>query len=421
MIYILSLLEAIQYKERKASNLLTFQLIRFALMFCVSLFFADLSALTQEQGRVRNAPNINFDKWTPPRYVFQDSIRFTIRAHFPVDRTQYGTLWVEDEAGFILMGPVPALGRSATNIAGSSNPSRNPIQRNGDTPTGDYEAIPVMSDQLNSAGVPFNEVLSSSGKLSYGNEGMLFLKPVSGQAYQAKQAGRGSIMIHAGDPANNGGLRPTAGCIRLFAQDMAALFALVASNEYGTQLVAENISSIVTTGLPAPGETTDDVISDPIPMVEERIEEVRRFTNTILDYHRYLNDVIGEVISDPTRKQIIEENERLQDWLDYRDHHYYLDYLAGMANSMLDDYIRAGQAGMGAVPNSIAVEYEPLNYARNTSTGTRNSSNRDNGVYSVDLGGRAFVDYGEQYGPAGVDNPPPGGRNSTIRPCCIYE
>lgn len=132
----------------------------------------------------------------------------------PADRTQPGTLRLRNNAGRTVAGPFAAFGKAdGRTAARKGNPGRSPILPFGDTPHGVYEAVDTIAT---GDGTNHNEH-------SYGPHGAIRLRPRSGEAKLASDAGRTGLLIHGGAPSTNGGLRPTNGCIRLSNDDMNAL------------------------------------------------------------------------------------------------------------------------------------------------------------------------------------------------------
>lgn len=138
----------------------------------------------------------------------------TIRIQFSRNRWERGFLTV---AG--TQFGCPCLGRADQAAAAKvGNPFRNPLRRNGDTPTGTYRAW-------------VGKVLRS--ERSYGPHPVIRLDPIGGDALEAKRNGRAGLLIHGGDPAADGrSLRPTHGCVRVSNFHQKALLdALAGSGE----------------------------------------------------------------------------------------------------------------------------------------------------------------------------------------------
>ena len=124
------------------------------------------------------------------------------------DRRKPGTLMIADVIA------VPCLGK-ADNAAAAKvgNPSRSPIERNGDTPRGSYMA------QVGST-----YAATAAQRRSYGPHPVIRLTPQAGECLTAHKLGRRGLLIHGGDPAADGvSLRPTHGCIRLSNKHQGAL------------------------------------------------------------------------------------------------------------------------------------------------------------------------------------------------------
>ncbi len=129
----------------------------------------------------------------------------TIEVRLHSDRTKTGTLHLNDDSGTVLAGPYTVLGKSDTQIAEEyGNPSRDPTQPYGDTPTGVYEVAGYKTTGTHH--YPAH---------SYGHFGAIALKAREGQAMVAEENGRTGLLIHSGDPGHGGQLRPTNGCLRL--------------------------------------------------------------------------------------------------------------------------------------------------------------------------------------------------------------
>lgn len=181
------------------------------------------------------------------------------------DRDEYGQATLLHESGFVVFGPVPVLGRSTGS---ERNPDADPLLPYGNTPTGTYESWVRSTEERNSRGEVYSQVRSRSGKLSYGSSGLLVLRPESGQAKRAELNGRSGLLIHAGELGDNFGLRPTAGCLRLYPDDMKQLVSYIA--HYRSTITAEISIGTVTVDLPPPyaRNEPDTAAVDPPPMLE---------------------------------------------------------------------------------------------------------------------------------------------------------
>lgn len=142
----------------------------------------------------------------------------TIRVQFPRDRTKPGSLELVSEDGEVLF-ECPCLGK-ADNAAAArvGNPTRDPVNRNGDTPLGRYKAVWESP--------PRNP--TAAYLRSYGPYGFIRLIPLSGQAAKAALEGkRKGLGLHGGALNARGELRPTHGCIRVTDGDMVRIVGLV--------------------------------------------------------------------------------------------------------------------------------------------------------------------------------------------------
>ena len=134
------------------------------------------------------------------------------------DRTEVGTIHIENNDGNLMIGPFAALCKADTITASDEgNSSCDPKQLYGDTPLGEYQVIRIDA--------------SPSGQFEdYGSEGVLELEAISGDALEAKDNGRTSILIHAGNPDFEGNLQPTNGSVRMFNPDIKQLIDTIKIN-----------------------------------------------------------------------------------------------------------------------------------------------------------------------------------------------
>jgi hypothetical protein len=136
-----------------------------------------------------------------------------IESKLPRDRRVTGTLVVTGDDGVVLYGPVPARGKADQGLAERhGNPDRVTVRPFGDHPSGTYRVLRVLWDKMPTR--------------SYG-PAFLALQGVSGDAYLAEDYGREGLAIHGGDPAADGGLRSTEGCLRVTNEAVAALGRMV--------------------------------------------------------------------------------------------------------------------------------------------------------------------------------------------------
>lgn len=121
------------------------------------------------------------------------------------DRTVGGLLLLYDSVGNQVGNGLSVLGKAAINTATvNGNPTCDPNQPFGDTPTGTYNFIAIT-----------DFVPPYDNPHSYGINGVIKLDPTSGNAAIAKANGRTGILIHGGDLGPGGMLRRTNGCLRL--------------------------------------------------------------------------------------------------------------------------------------------------------------------------------------------------------------
>lgn len=139
-----------------------------------------------------------------------------IRVTLPADRTKPGTLELL-ETGALLgdrqLLVVACLGKADNRRAlVEGNPSRDPLKPYGDTPTGIYGAVNVVTLD------PPHKRLGAVA---------IALRGVAGDALQAAQL-RTGLFIHGGpdEPKYDERLIPTLGCLRLLNRDMKRLAQL---------------------------------------------------------------------------------------------------------------------------------------------------------------------------------------------------
>jgi hypothetical protein len=86
----------------------------------------------------------------------------------------------------------------------AQNPSRDPLMKHGDTPTGEY--VGRLAGCWGEGAALMR---------SYGENQVIRLEPISGDAVLARDRGRRGLAIHGGDLGSAMMLRPTLGCIRV--------------------------------------------------------------------------------------------------------------------------------------------------------------------------------------------------------------
>jgi len=133
------------------------------------------------------------------------------------DRTLPGVIrWDEDSSA-------RCFGKSDNAAAKKAgNESRDPLKPYGDIPLGNYKAVVTVP---------------GSPDRSYGPHKRLNLTPTAGPALQAFANGRYGIMIHGGDLAPNGNLRPTHGCVRVDDHAMENILLTIDEYKGGETLV----------------------------------------------------------------------------------------------------------------------------------------------------------------------------------------
>ena len=148
----------------------------------------------------------------------KDATSFTITVTFSDDRNQQGTMTVTDDNGDVI-ATYKVLGR------GSGPNHTDRLKENADTPYGTYNLTRKLESKYGQA---------------------FSLEPISGEALDAKNAGRTGLMIHGQNPETRPDmpwgtpLRPTYGCMRLTDPDIANLMN-VTRNLTPTQAYVERI------------------------------------------------------------------------------------------------------------------------------------------------------------------------------------
>jgi lipoprotein-anchoring transpeptidase ErfK/SrfK len=138
-----------------------------------------------------------------------------IEVILPDNRDKKGVMVVSKENKKIAKFEV--LGR------GSRGPGNTQFLEKGNTPSGVYSG---------------NEIVSTEdwSQTSYGPNGAIRLKPISGNAFLTG-AHRKGLLIHGGELASKGNwkgsLKPTHGCLRLKNEDMILLINIVKNASMG--------------------------------------------------------------------------------------------------------------------------------------------------------------------------------------------
>lgn len=135
---------------------------------------------------------------------------------FSSNRDRCGRLTLFDGNGSKVCGPFPVAGRASGHLAAANgNPSRDPLFRYGDTPSGGYA---VRRLEKSGQGTPFPPA-------QFGPHGVVVLEGILGEAACAEANGRFHILICGGRLSAKGLLRSTAGGLRLNNEDHRVLVA----------------------------------------------------------------------------------------------------------------------------------------------------------------------------------------------------
>jgi len=218
---------------------------------------------------IDNYSNIGWSAWWGGGAGPNGGEGFWIEVRLPENRDNYGSLTVLNGLGIVIYGPVPVLGRSADYLASRNGHSnRNSLRQYGDTPLGVYKGVAKPSSTRRYNGRKYSDEKTRSGLLSYGNEGLIALDPIAGDALSAKEnGGRAGLLIHSGDLRNKR-LRPTAGCIRMFPNHMKNVSSIVYSLEEVPFLFVEGGVVALKSDTPFLPDVQDDYDDPPIGMDE---------------------------------------------------------------------------------------------------------------------------------------------------------
>jgi len=152
---------------------------------------------------------------------------FKLIATLPHDRRYEGEFRLHNEAGNVVLAG-GCLGK-ADNLRArdEGNPSRDPIQPYGDTPTGGYVPAKVLR---------YDPPHHRMGTFA------IVLNGADGDALQARVLGkRTGLAIHGG--RGDGRLVPTFGCLRLRDRDMAAIARIVGDDLVEVVIQSESAGS----------------------------------------------------------------------------------------------------------------------------------------------------------------------------------
>ena len=147
----------------------------------------------------------------------------TLIATLHRDRAIPGAIEARNATGRI-GGPWECLGKADNaKAAAHHNPSRDPLKKYGDTPTGIYTC---------SVGI------AQANTRTFGPHPFIALAAKAGQCVRAViEWGRTGFGLHGGDLNQIGKLRPTWGCLRVHNETMAEIHALAAEFGSITELI----------------------------------------------------------------------------------------------------------------------------------------------------------------------------------------
>jgi len=141
----------------------------------------------------------------------------------PRDRDLCGSLQVFGTTGEAVCGPFAVAARANDALASArGNPTRNPLQRFGDTPTGTWRVREILPSGP--------ETIFSVAE--FGPHGIVVLEATGGDAALADANGRFQVLIQAGDASPDGRLRATAGAFRLSNDAQAHLLRAIEADPH---------------------------------------------------------------------------------------------------------------------------------------------------------------------------------------------
>jgi hypothetical protein len=167
----------------------------------------------------------------------------------PLDRGFCGRLVAFDDVGKLLCGPFAVAARAGDARARTAaNPTRNPLLRYGDTPTGTYRVT---------------RIVRAEAQQDLGPHGVIVLEATAGDAALAEANGRYRLFIQGGEPGPDGALRSTSGNLRLADADLAALMVAL-----GEEKILR-VDVVAHAGVPAiqPVHVDDSVEDDDPPEI----------------------------------------------------------------------------------------------------------------------------------------------------------
>lgn len=144
-------------------------------------------------------------------------MNYHIVVSLPTNRNHLGSLKVFNKQGYMVMQPVPVLGRGS-NLTTNNFNHNNRLMQNADIPWGSSRT------RIIERGAPAE---------TYGVGKRVHLyKAIDGEMLEAEKKGRSEILIHGGKITPKRGtpwypLRPTYGCLRLSEENMSHLITVL--------------------------------------------------------------------------------------------------------------------------------------------------------------------------------------------------
>ena len=175
----------------------------------------------------------------------------TIMVELNPDRTLGGELSIVRSDGTQEGYSLSVLGKAANNDAAlHGNPMANQLVLYGDTPTGTYSIIEITDGTYR-------------GNIhSYGPNGVIKLRPTSGNAAAAAANGRTGLLIHGGDLGPGGLLRRTNGCLRLTNDEFRYLKNTILNLSIGDRA---DVVKVLDTGIVSTRAFNNDTCGDGDP------------------------------------------------------------------------------------------------------------------------------------------------------------
>jgi L,D-transpeptidase catalytic domain len=310
---------------------------------------------------------------------------YRIKITLPFNRESAGQLTVETSTGFKLFGPIPVLGLADRKSArDNGNPSRNPLLKFGNTPTGQYRSEIYSSYARRPNGMTYADTKTGTGLLTYGTQGIIVLTPTGGQALEASKE-RSGLLIHAGD-LRDGRMRPTHGCIRVSPADMAQLTGLLLELGEPIPMFASEGTVDIQNEIPAALDVSEDDPIDPAPSPADEgsdDKEGRQF---------FGNDIFLETAAWAEYFERFFDQEVYQFEYNEWNNSVGLGYLEAL-DKMGKDFVRAAELGGGM---GLYLEGRGHHGRSERRSGTGHGSGSDDG------GDRRFDGSGDDVGGKGA-------------------